>query len=499
MMKTKLYRLLVSRNSAIFTEYQKHQSTRRADSRPFGAFSSLCYAAWLNVRWHLLRDRSIGRPDPPKPYPGVSESRAAKRESPAELAKQLMEYDAVSFDIFDTLVFRPFSTPKELFAGVGEQLHIPDFVRIRTESEHTARLRNKKAAGHFEVTLAEIYDVIAEQVQFDKEAAAALEFAEECALCTANPYMQQVFTRLREAGVPIYLVSDMYLASAAMETLLRGCGYNGWEQLLVSVDYNASKFDGGLYDVLRAKLPEGARVVHVGDHPRSDVEMAQEAGLDAVLYENVNTAGNPYRALRGCYGGMVNAYLHCGLADCSGAFEFGYVYAGPLLAGWCAFLHETSVTRGLLPAIPAACELACRVYKQLYPDDELHIYAGEAPETAPMDGYFAALPDTSPLYHALRDGERLFESGATLYGGCGFAVRDVLELCETVTGLVLRGSQVAEGEISGGAGTFAEHWLTLREKRPSLCRLTAVEAAAPLKLALEDAAWPEHLRALLSI
>ena len=37
------------------------------------------------------------------------------RIEPKELLNKLCEYDVVSFDVFDTLIFRPFTSPRVLF------------------------------------------------------------------------------------------------------------------------------------------------------------------------------------------------------------------------------------------------------------------------------------------------------------------------------------------------------------------------------------------------
>ena len=50
------------------------------------------------------------------------ESQASNRVSVMNFAKGLMAYDVISFDVFDTLLFRPFSSPSDLFMLAGERL-----------------------------------------------------------------------------------------------------------------------------------------------------------------------------------------------------------------------------------------------------------------------------------------------------------------------------------------------------------------------------------------
>lgn len=62
-------------------------------------------------------------------------------------AKGLMSYDVISFDVFDTLLFRPFSSPSDLFMLVGERLDIMDFTQIRLQAEEEARQKNRLLRG----------------------------------------------------------------------------------------------------------------------------------------------------------------------------------------------------------------------------------------------------------------------------------------------------------------------------------------------------------------
>ena len=50
-----------------------------------------------------------------KLYAGGSEASLSRRTAPREFAAELAAYDVISFDAFDTLIFRPFYNPAELF------------------------------------------------------------------------------------------------------------------------------------------------------------------------------------------------------------------------------------------------------------------------------------------------------------------------------------------------------------------------------------------------
>ena len=83
-----------------------------------------------------------------------------KRINVEKFVEKLSAYDVISFDIFDTLIFRPFSEPTDLFYFIGDKLGVMDFKRIRMEMEQKARKICYEKNGHYEVTLREIWELI---------------------------------------------------------------------------------------------------------------------------------------------------------------------------------------------------------------------------------------------------------------------------------------------------------------------------------------------------
>ena len=67
------------------------------------------------------------------PYLKGSESGIIKRPSVVRLATELLSYDVVSFDIFDTLILRPVRQPADIFRLMESKLSCPGFYNIRRE------------------------------------------------------------------------------------------------------------------------------------------------------------------------------------------------------------------------------------------------------------------------------------------------------------------------------------------------------------------------------
>lgn len=356
--KDKLYHFLVEKNPRIREEYQgyvnlhqdEHQKNRKKSWRLL-----------LKLNWHyriLRRKKRLLPPPPPPPkgrlpYLDGAESMKDNRIIPMYFVKDhLLSADVISFDVFDTLIFRPFDDPKTLFVIMGEQLGIYDFYTIRVNAEREAREIAMVNKGNYEVTIDEIYEIVERKIGLDAKQGAALEFELEKKYCFANPYFKTVFKLLKEYNKPIVICSDMYLYSHQIDEILKNAGYDGYDEVIVSCENNASKRSGGLFELEKQKYPK-KKIIHVGDNYNSDFLSAQKCGLDARHYVNVNAEGAKYRAeglsaLTGSlYNGIVNTTLLNGFDRYSPKYEFGFTYGGLYVLGYANWINETAKRDGV--------------------------------------------------------------------------------------------------------------------------------------------------------
>lgn len=87
-------------------------------------------------------------------------------------------------------------------------------------------------------------------------------------------------------------------------------------------------------------------MIHVGDNPVSDVKNAKKHGFEVFYYPNVNRNALLYRAydmsavVGGAYRGIVNNKLYNGTEQLSMEYEYGYIYGGLFVLGYCnLFIH----------------------------------------------------------------------------------------------------------------------------------------------------------------
>lgn len=310
------------------------------------------------------------------PYLKGAESRSRSWVPPYDLVRTLNTYDVVSFDIFDTLLFRPLELPRHVFLIVGNELNILNFINIRINAENKLRDEQYRKNGHREITIDDIYKEIERQTGLKAELGIKTELRVELDLCFANPYMKYVFDTLRGLGKRICLVSDMYLQSDKVEQLLQKCGYQDYEKLFISCEYTCSKRDGGLFDRLKEYVGENNTIIHVGDNPVSDIERAKEKGIDVFFYENVNKKGKGYRTsdikglIGSAYRGIVNSHLHNGYKRYDAYYEYGFIYGGLFMLGFAEHIHEYAKNHNVDKILFVARDgyLMKQVYDQCFRD-----------------------------------------------------------------------------------------------------------------------------------
>lgn len=417
--KLKIYQIMVNRVPGIRYRY----IIRRNRANSFGKrIGCVMYLGGLNIMYHVFRMKSIGNnpklnpDDKKKLIYKCNESDIYKRETPEKLAAQLEKYDIISFDMFDTLIFRPFDRPVDLFYEMSAQLSYMDFSTIRVRMETEARFEKFRKHGTYEITLEDIYKMLQDRFDFPTEIM-QLEIELEKEFCYANPYMKKVFELLKIKGKRIIITSDMYLRKEILRDILRINGYEP-DEIYVSCEYDKSKNKGDLYDYIRDTEGRNKKIAHVGDNYDSDILVAKKHGISSFYYKNVNELGNRYRAedmsviAGGAYRGTVNAKLHNGLESFSRFYEFGYAYGGIFVVGYCRFIHEYAMKNNCNRIIFLARDgyILKKAYEMMYPEHSeqcRYMYWSRLAATKLASGHYKYDYFRRFLYHKLNQGYTL--------------------------------------------------------------------------------------------
>lgn len=276
----------------------------------------------------------------------------------------------VSFDLFDTLVFRPFFFPTDLFVTLSKKFQklfglnsVVPFKNMRVDSERRARDKQFKInPAKEEITLDEIYDQMSFDYGLDRSKLDEIKKAEaekEIQYCYVRKTGKYFFDLAKEKGKTVIVTSDMYLPIEVINAILDRNGFTP-DKVYLSSELFVTKYSGHLYEHVVKELGiNGKEILHIGDNYDSDYKTAIKTGLNACHlpkaadayqkhFENMlaNIAKpidmknpfNGFAGLRCFYALMANKLMDNPFnqineeSDCGGnAYLVGYALMGPYL------------------------------------------------------------------------------------------------------------------------------------------------------------------------
>jgi len=199
-----------------------------------------------------------------------------------------------SFDVFDTVLIRGTPIPTNVFLlvarrlpSIGIEISPSAFLASRTAAEFRCR-QNSNAE---EITLEAIYRELGFTMGWNLETLALVQEIElqvETALLVPNPETVKDIENARFEGKRILFVSDMYLPTRFIRARLKQFGLmKDHDGLYVSSEVGLTKSSGRLFaHILKAEGIVGADMVHIGDHPLSDVVVPKRLGINCREYSN---------------------------------------------------------------------------------------------------------------------------------------------------------------------------------------------------------------------
>ncbi len=202
------------------------------------------------------------------------------------------EIDTVSFDVFDTLVVRPFFQPTDLFyllndefaklTSLNSYLLFSD-IRVNAERECRKAIRATHPAWE-DVTLEEIYAQIARDYPIPQEALDRLREMEcelEIRFCTARGMGKQLAELAGFCNKRVIICSDMYLPRDTVESILQKSEIS-YDKLYLSSELREGKWTCHLFGRVQKELGLSAdRLLHIGDNFESDVKNPRKLGWHA--------------------------------------------------------------------------------------------------------------------------------------------------------------------------------------------------------------------------
>ena len=211
-----------------------------------------------------------------------------------------MIYDSkcsiISFDIFDTLILRPFWEPSDIFVLMAKPAEKiigissgTQFRNMRKNAENVARNKaSKERPMREDISISEIYDQFGEIYRIDKakcQQLMRLELSLEKKYCQRRESGVELLEMCKALNKRIILTSDMYLDKNFINELLSGLGIEGYEEIFVSSDVGALKGTTNLYKYVCNYLGIEPRfLLHIGDNWNSDIISAGEIGINTLFF-----------------------------------------------------------------------------------------------------------------------------------------------------------------------------------------------------------------------
>ena len=224
----------------------------------------------------------------------LTKTKTAWNDNLEKLKKEIIDEktQVVSFDIFDTLIMRPFWSPIDLFTFLNKYFREInktetgiDFSKIRVEAEKVARQNLAKNNDKREdITLDEIYQEIQNVINVDNDIIEKMKNKEqelEIRFCTTRKVAKEIYELAKYLGKKVICISDMYLPIETIEKMINKNGYYV-EKIYLSSEIGLTKFHKDLYDYVAKDLKiEPSKIVHIGDNYFSDYENAIKSGINA--------------------------------------------------------------------------------------------------------------------------------------------------------------------------------------------------------------------------
>ena len=285
--------------------------------------------------------------------------------------------DVVSFDIFDTLLSRPFATPGMVFQYLEEIVQqrygIKDFMRLRQEA--AARLRRQLGASG-DVKISQIYRELAQTAGISPQIAGELlelELATEIRLLIPRRDVLASFEEAKEAGKRVILITDTYFEREHIERILAAKGISGYHHLYISCEEGRRKNRGDMWDhVIEREGLTFDNYLHVGDNEQSDLQMPGNRGYYRSLVHVMRPSAlfrqhpygrylwqmlNPHKGWKeNLLYGMIGNHFCLDTYPCefwynreplSDPYALGYTVFGPLMYSFTAWLVRAARQDGV--------------------------------------------------------------------------------------------------------------------------------------------------------
>ena len=268
----------------------------------------------------------------------------------------ILQSDAISFDIFDTVIMRKVFEPVDVFSLLEKETKIANLAKWRIQAERELNRRGVPTLENIYSHMACLHPEL--DISYLQQRELEIEKKVLCARSDAVLLLKFAV----QSGKHVSLISDMYLSKKQINSILDELGINGYQDLFVSSMYGTTKLQN-LYDIYKSKVP-ATSYLHIGDDFDGDIEAAKRHGIKTVQLLNARDmldissyhwlAEYPQNLSERCMLGLLLSNIFnspFSLCESDGrpsllkGRELGYIMMGPLLTSFTCWLLSSAAGR----------------------------------------------------------------------------------------------------------------------------------------------------------
>lgn len=192
-------------------------------------------------------------------------------------------YEYISFDLYDTLVYRTVNHPQDIFRIVPiiynekteeNKINEKKYFTNRVYAEYIARKNCIKE----DVTLDDIYNYL-DYSSIVREKIKEIEIEVEIKNCVINEGIIPIIQECIKLNKKVIITTDMYLPRFCIKKILEKIEVP-YNKLYISSEIGLTKFSGNLYKYILKDLNiDDTNIIHFGDNQISDIENAKLQGI----------------------------------------------------------------------------------------------------------------------------------------------------------------------------------------------------------------------------
>lgn len=271
-------------------------------------------------------------------------------------AQIIERHKVISFDLFDTLINREISRPKNIFKVCEQEFikqygysGISNYAICREQCEQTVR-----SLHSVDITLDQIFQEMEkysdhETISKYKEIEINAEINFSVINCKGREWYEQSIASKKK----IIITTDMYLSSDIIKIILERNGYSQYNKLYLSSEIGLTKAKGNIYKyILEQEKVCPRELLHIGDNLKSDILNAKKIGIHTIFLRKITPIKRKQQlkpignllALN-----ILSSFLHNRESTISDNVfaKTGYTCLGPLLYGFLDWLDTRCVENNI--------------------------------------------------------------------------------------------------------------------------------------------------------